>query len=322
MSAAIDRCCLDLSDFVVFTEAASGAYVVTPVLAAMAGANHVFAFTRSTRYGSVDEIEERTMELATLAGVTDRLEIVTEKSPTAIAQADVITNSGHVRPIDAHVISCMKQTAVIPLMYETWELRDGDIDLSACRQRGVRLIGTNERHPAVAVFSFLGTMAVKLLLDAGVSVHLSRVLLVCDNAFGQINEKGLASAHATVERVATSMDAARGVEFDVILVALTPTTQDALSDHDLRVIAHRWPGAVVAVFWGDVDRARLGALDLNYWPREAPPCGHMGILPSGIGPEPIVRLQSGSLRAAEALLRYGSNPEHPAHEFGQPFVAM
>ena len=36
MSAAIGRCGLDLSGLTVLTEAASGAYVVTPVLAAMA----------------------------------------------------------------------------------------------------------------------------------------------------------------------------------------------------------------------------------------------------------------------------------------------
>jgi len=70
MRGAIDRCSLDLSDLVVFTEAASGAYIVTPVLAAMAGAKHVFAVTQSTRYGSVDEIREKTFELAALAGVT------------------------------------------------------------------------------------------------------------------------------------------------------------------------------------------------------------------------------------------------------------
>jgi len=320
MRGAIDRCSLDLSDLVVFTEAASGAYIVTPVLAAMAGAKHVFAVTQSTRYGSVDEIREKTFELAALAGVTDRLEVVAEKSAAALMQADVVTNSGHVRPIDSHMIACMKPTAVIPLMYETWELREGDIDLVACRERGVRLTGTNERHPAVDVFSFLGTMAVKLLLDAGVAVYSSRILLLCDNPFGPFIERGLASAHATVERVVPPLVAAQGDTFDTVLVALTPTIHDSLSDDDLKVIASRWPGAVVAVFWGDVVRARLAAAGLSCWPTEAPGRGHMGILPSGVGPEPIVRLQSGSLKAAEALLRYPSNPKHLAHEFGQPFV--
>ena len=44
---------IDLDDAVVVTEAATGAYAVTPVIAALAGARHVYAFTRATRFGSV-----------------------------------------------------------------------------------------------------------------------------------------------------------------------------------------------------------------------------------------------------------------------------
>jgi hypothetical protein len=317
MRAAVSRCTLDLSSFVVLTEAASGAYVVTPVLAALAGAEHVFAVARSTRYGTVDQIAEATIQLATHAGVKGRVELITERSRTAIEQTDVITNSGRVRPIDEAMIACMKSTAVIPLMYEAWEFRDGDVDLVACRKRGIRVIGTNERHPAVDVFSFLGTMAVKLLLDAGVSVYSSRVLLVCNNSFGAFLERGLVSGSARVDIVSSLSDAPSDAEFDVVLVAVTPTGRPSLSDHDVSILASRWPGAVVAIFWGDVDRRILDAAGLSYWPFEAPSCGHMSILPSAIGPEPIVRLQCGSLKAAEAVLRYSSNPSHPAHEFGQ-----
>ena len=67
-----------------------------------------------------------------------------------VAQADIITNSGHVRPIDAEMIGWMKPTAVIPLMYEAWEFRDADLDLAACQRRGIVVAGTNERHPAIS----------------------------------------------------------------------------------------------------------------------------------------------------------------------------
>jgi hypothetical protein len=39
------------------------------------------------------------------------------------------------------------------------------------------------------------------------------------------------------------------------------------------------------------------------WPPEAPPPGHMGVLPSAVGPEPIVRLQAGGLKVGEVLAR-------------------
>ena len=51
MTAAIERCELDLSGRVVLTEAATGAYAVTPVLAALAGAQ-VYALAAATRYAT------------------------------------------------------------------------------------------------------------------------------------------------------------------------------------------------------------------------------------------------------------------------------
>lgn len=318
MRSSIKDCELDLSGFTVLTEAATGAYVVTPLIAAMAGAERVYALTRSTRHGSVEQVVERTMALAALAGVDDRIKVLVEKSQDLVGSADIVTNCGHVRPIDARMVSWMKPGAVIPLMYESWELRPGDVDVVSCMERGIRLTGTNERHPVLDVFSYLGTMAIKLLLDAGVAVNHSRILIVCDNLFGGYIEAGLRAANASTECRAALGDIADCDTLDAILVAVTPTGHDALTQDEIASIASHCPGAVVVIFWGDVDRAALAAAGSSFWPIEAPDRGHMGILPSDLGPDAIVRLQTGSLRAAEALLRYANDPDHPAHDFGQP----
>src|SRR5712692_5740796 len=126
MEAAIERCRLDLSGAVVFTEAASGPYVVTPLLAALAGAKKVFALARTTGYGSREDVASQTFELADLFGGRGRIEIVSEKSFDVLRQADIVTNSGHLRPLDAKTIRALKPTAVIPLMYEAWEFREDD----------------------------------------------------------------------------------------------------------------------------------------------------------------------------------------------------
>jgi hypothetical protein len=68
MEAAIDRCHLDLRGQIVLTEAASGAYVVTPVLAAMAGAQ-VLALAATTSYATSDELRDATTEVARLVGM-------------------------------------------------------------------------------------------------------------------------------------------------------------------------------------------------------------------------------------------------------------
>jgi len=60
---------------------------------------------------------------------------------------------------------------------------------------------------------------------------------------------------------------------------------------------------VLVQFWGDIDRDAAASSVLTVWPLQPPTSGHMAILLSEIGPEPIVRLQTGGLRAAEWVRR-------------------
>jgi hypothetical protein len=76
-----------------------------------------------------------------------------------------------------------------------------------------------------------------------------------------------------------------------------------LDAHDAARIARTWPGTPVVQYWGDVDRAALAAAGVGTWPPQEPGRGHMGVLPSDIGPDAIVRLQCGGLKVAEVLLR-------------------
>jgi hypothetical protein len=315
IDAAVERCRLDLTGTIVLTEAACGAYVVTPVLAACAGADRVYAMTRSTSHGTVGEVASQTLELARLAGVRDRIEIVTGRPPSIVAQADIITNSGHVRPIDREMIGWMKPSAVVSLMHEAWELRPGDVDLQACRDRGILAAATDKRHPDVDVFSFLGLMAVKLLLDAHVAVYRSAILLLCDNPFSGFIVRGLRRVGATVVVAQSVASAPQQQRYDAILVALKPRHVPVVTAADAGVIACQWPGAVVAQFCGDLDRSTLGDLNVAVWPEKTPGAGHMGILPSAIGPEPVIRLLSGGLKVGELLSR--GTPD-PAHDCLQP----
>jgi hypothetical protein len=306
MADALSRCHLDLSGAVVLTEAASGYYVVTPLLAAMARAERVYAYCRTTAYGTAKEVAAQTHGFARLLGVEDRIHIVFEKSPAVLAQADIVTNSGHLRPLDAETIHFLKPTAVIPLMYEAWEFRSSDVDLEACRARGIRIAGTNERHPAIDVFSYLGPMAVKLLHDAGVPVYGSRILLLCDNPFARFLKEGLARAGASVD-VHEALPTVSSLQpHDAIVVALRPRTGPVISRTDTLRIAHYWQRAIVAQFWGDLDRASLAEQNIPCAPLSAPAAGHMGVLPSCVGPEPVIRLQTGGLKTAEVLMKFPS----------------
>jgi len=216
-----------------------------------------------------------------------------------LAEADVVTNSGHLRPLDAQKIGFMKPDAVIPLMYEAWEFRPGDVDLAMCRRKGIRIVATNEQHPKIDVFGYLGVLALKQLMDAGISAYKSSILLLSDNDFGPYIEKALRRAGAAVDINEGIGRKAAAKTYDAVLLALSPRKTINLNAADVRRVARFYPGAIMVQFFGDVDRTACRKHDVAVWPMEEPRRGHMGILPSDIGPDATIRLQTGGLKAAE-----------------------
>ncbi len=71
---------LDLSNKTVLTEAATGAYVVTSIIAAAAGAK-VIALTKSTQYGTVEDVKNQTNEIVKLFSENLNINIVEELTP-------------------------------------------------------------------------------------------------------------------------------------------------------------------------------------------------------------------------------------------------
>lgn len=321
---AIDRLELDLSGKVVLTEAATGAYIVTPVLAAVAGAD-VYAFTRDTRYGSATEVKRQTMELAARFGDHLKLTVLTELTAEVIGMADIITNSGHLRPLDASKLQHLKKTAVIPLMYEAWEWRDADLDLEFCKKHGLAVGATNERHPDVDVFNYLGDMVLKMIFDAGMCPYNNKFILVCNNDFGPFMAKVLSRVCAAlgVCDLAENRQAYEGLNIDwisdfpdlqvpekyrsaeAVIFTAYPFDKSWIGDDNLpiplRKIKEQAPGAMLLRYAGDIDEDFCNGR-INFYPAHVH-SGHMGILPSAIGSDAIVRLQSGGLKVGELLLK-------------------
>jgi hypothetical protein len=294
---------LDLSGLHVLTEAATGVYAVTPVIAAMAGAKRIRAVTRASRYGSVDDVVHSTMTLAAAAGVSDRIEITEGLRWETLDAVDIVTNSGHLRPLTREMIGRLPASAVVALMYEAWEFRGDDLDLAACADRGVPVVGVNERDPSVDVFSYLGELCARHMQNAGVSVRHSRIALLCDNDFGEPIRAtlqglgGLVSLIPSVQRLPAS-------DWDAIVIALRPEGAPRIGEAEVEHLSRAAPEtAAIVQFWGDLDRRAADARGLNVWPPAPPAPGHMAALLSELGPEPIIRLQTGGLRAAECVRR-------------------
>lgn len=313
ITTRIEALGLDLGGLHVVTEAATGDYACTAVIAAMAGAR-VTAFARDTRrHGSARDAAAQTLGLARLAGVRDRIDLVDAITPARLADCDILTNSGHLRPITAEKIAALPPRAVIGLMFEGWEFRGEDLDIAAARARGIRIAAVNERHRDVGVFPFLGPLCLRLLQEAGLHAPGSHVAVVCDNPFASFLCDGLAMAGADVE-LAASIAAIRPDGWDAVVVSLNPAENPPLDAADLAALKAAAPRAVIAQFWGDIDRPAARAAGLRVVPAHEPAPGHMGILLNALGHEPIVRLQTGGLRAAELIYRgAASSPEGVAH---------
>lgn len=315
---------LNLKGKTVLTEAATGAYIVTPVLAALAGAK-VYAYSKTTRYGKLEEVFSSTRELAdSFKEFPLDIHYIEKLEPEIIAQADIITNSGHLRPLNEAMLTHAKNQLVIPLMYEAWEWREADMDIQYIRKRGFKIGATNERHPDVDVFNYLGDMALKQIFDAGITPYKNKFILLCNNDFGPFIAKILSRV---CERLAVIDKDEHKDQYDqgqidwiggfpdlripasyknaeAIIFTAYPFDQNWIGENtaiSLQQLQTQLSDPFILRYTGDLDEKVLQKKGLRFFPQHVH-SGHMGILPSAIGYDPIIRLQSGGLKAGEALL--------------------
>lgn len=300
---------LSLEPFTVLTEAASGQFVVTPLLAALGGCRKVYALTRDSRYATASSVAAETFRLADKWGLADRIEILSSRADPRVREADIVTNLGFVRPIDADLIDGLKPTVVIPLMWETWEFRPQDLDLGRCRERGIPVLGTNEHHPDLRIFGYIGHVVLKLLFDLEVEVFQSRVVIVGSGEFGT-------QAHATLVAAGAVADLLSPGELAVERAHETIAAADAivvLEHNDRReligkdgliapeLIRRLNPGIVVAHVCGRVSSRDLDAAGLFHLPRVLAPAGYMSVSTAELGPRPVIDLHAAGLSVGQAL---------------------
>jgi hypothetical protein len=308
---------LDLSGLTIYTEAASGAYRLTPLMAALAGAKRVYAQTRDSRFGTAGEVCRATLADAVELGLAGRIEVLTERCHRCLAESDIITNSGFVRPIDRDLVSVLKPTAVIPLMWETWEFRSADFDLDACRERGVLVLGTNEHQPPCNMVPYCGFLGLKLIFELGFD---GGGVLVLGNAPYPAGAMVSQLRGAGIDAVWCSS----GPEGDFRYDELPEHFRQRGSDYGILIVAehaHRMPllgpeglltfGSIreinpairIGVIAGNVDASSLKASGLTYLPQHIAPAGFMSYQPYALGPRPVLLLFAGGLKVGEAMAR-------------------
>lgn len=299
---------LDLSGLTVLTEAASGPFVCTPLLAARAGAD-VIAVTRTSAYGTAEEIMTHTRMWAERCGVTDRILVSTEPAVSHAGAADILTNLGFLRPINAEVVAALPDSAVIPLMWEAWEFRPEDLDLAACRRRGIPVVGTRETHPALRIFDYLGAVALKLLMEVDIEVVRSHIALVASDPFGDAIERCLAGMGAEVVRISLSsleeaLKVSDGRTFDALVVAEHRSHQEIIGNSGgIPPDALARIGSPVIHICGTIDTAALSRAGVVKHPAGAVKPGYMTVTTDYCGPRPVIDLHAAGLKVGEILAR-------------------
>jgi hypothetical protein len=329
MDELAERFTLDLSGLTVFTEAASGPYMAAPSLAARAGARCVYAVTRDSHYGRAGAVAEETHAAAEQWGVDDVVQVGTGRPPEWIAGADVFTNSGFVRPIDRAMIELMKPTAVVALMWETWEFRAEDLDLEACRELGILVLGTNESRPPCDMRGYSAFLGIKLLFELGFEGYGTTTLLLGgQETLAVAIERGLAALGVRVTRFGAAGGrpyeelaghfAKHGAEYDALLVAEHADPRLLVGSGGLldpEAIGRTNPALGVGVIAGAVDAEALRASGVHHVPGDVRPFGHMSYQAYELGPRPVLELFAAGLAVGQAMARSrlaGASPRDAA----------
>ena len=300
---------LDLANYSVLTEAASGYFALTPLLAALGGAKEVLALTRDSKYGKAKDIAKYTLSLARQLGIQDRIHILHDRSDSRIATANIVTNLGFVRPIHAGMIEKLAPTVVIPLMWETWEFRPEDLDLELCRSKGIPVLGTNEHHPELNIFKYLGHVAAKLMYEAELEVFKTTVVIVGSGEFATEANIALNNMGATSTVIApTDLNTEKGKSLiqraDALLV---------LEHHDRRILIGESglispfqlvdlnPSITILHICGGASQQDIEASGLSFWPKSMAPSGYMSVSTTYVGPKPLIELHAAGLKVGQAM---------------------
>ncbi len=314
MREAIGKFALSLKGLEVLTEAATGYFMLTPIIAAAARAVKVYALTKDSQYGKATDVRDATMDLARHFGVERGIQVISSSDAPEIAKADIITNLGHVRPLNRSFLSRLKKTAVIPLMYEAWEWRPEDLDLAECRRMGIPVLATNEEHERLQTMRFVGHLSLKLLFELRIEIFGSRIVVLGSGKFGSAVAKSLRDGGSSVNYMVTeSPDVLKKKEVlealrhcDGVVVAEHVCREQLIgpsgpiSGKDLRTLN---PSLVLAHIAGNVDQEDIRSSGIRYRPEVFARPGYMSVTTAYLGPRPGIDLHTAGLKIGEIMAR-------------------
>ncbi|MBT6052761.1 MAG: hypothetical protein HOG49_38670 [Candidatus Scalindua sp.] len=305
----ISKTNLSLTGYTVLTEVGSNNYLYTPVIAAIAGAHRVYAWTKDSTFGSGSKNIEDCLEICKISKVENVVEFSNGIRPSyQIQEADIVTNSGFIRPINKDFISSMKEDAVISLMFESWELREEDVDIHYCQKSGRKVAGIWENHPLLKVFSGVGPLAIKLSLEAGYEIFQNKIIVWSDDQFGKETVKSFDNMGAC-EVIMTCdseelYDNLSGTDF--IYVCDYDEKKKYFGDNsifDLEKMLPINPFFGIVHLYGNVSISELEKYNIKVYPHKEGKPSVMTKTLGYLGATPLLRLQVAGFKVAENMLK-------------------
>jgi hypothetical protein len=315
MQSMIRKMDLNLKNLTVLTECASAAYAYTPLMAMMAGAK-VYAVGKDTSYGTFKNNSLVAQKIMADFKLSGEINFVEWNDFDRWNEADIITNSGMLRPITAVNFSQMKKTAVVPLMWETWEFRKNDLDILSAQQNHIPVIGTDEHYPKANMYGYPGMIAMHLLFAMGIEGWNNELILIG----GGLTGKMIAD---TFQKLGFSFDwytlagnerADRCFPYSELRRILATENPDAIictehSYHELLIgkraavsfaeIKKQFPAICYGHIAGHIDAAELQESGLRYEPSRIMPPGYMTYETTRIGMRPVLELNAAGLKVGE-----------------------
>lgn len=309
ISNTIEYLQLDLSGLTILTEVGTGLFNYTPIIAQIAGAKKVYAFAKDSSYGTAAEaINACNKKLRHYNLDKEIIEFASNILPDHfISNAQIVTNSGNLRPLDKNKLKLFTPNTVIPLMYEKWELRESDLDVQFCKEKNIEIAGTWENYPSLEIFNYCKNLIIKIVFEAGFEVKSNKIIVWSNDHFGDLAVEGFNQLGAKqVVLVNKASDLYENLnETDFIFFCNYKSEEKLIASKnaiiDTKKIKDKNAGVSIIHLCGDIDNEHLKKEAINVFPDKKGYAVRMTYTLAHLGISPTLLLLTAGLKVGESL---------------------
>ena len=299
---------LDLDGYTILTEVGSENFVFTPIIAALARAHKVYAWTKDSKYGSANENINACKNLMKKFSIDEEkiIFLANDRDNKHINDSDIITNLGFIRPLNREFLKNLKKNAVVSYMCEAWEVRDGDVDISYCKENNIPVAGVWENHPELEIFNGCGPLCAKICFEAGYEIYQNRITIISKDHFGAIAKSSFEGLGAKSVKIFPSLDSIvnkediTGVDFIFIADYTTDLTHIGKG-------GYKYPELIkntqIIHLSGKIDYSFCVKNDISIYPERNGFSKRMTFSLAHLGVKPVIELHASGLKVGECLIK-------------------